>query len=313
MRFQKPCIECSKRQGLRIFNIAMDGQGKQNQNDTLDTLKHELETKIDSVDPSMSPAELSLIAIRAAQKHADSFDPFAEIKRANNEMALKLYPSLKEHVERSDDPIHTACQLAACGNIIDMGIHEKFDIDATINKVLNEGFKQNQFNQFRSELEEELNHRNNLELLYLCDNAGEIVFDKLFMEELIKHYPALNITAIVRSIPVLNDATLDDAKLVGLDQVVNVLENGNDQLGTIIERASPEVIDKYEHANIILSKGQANYETVSHADPRVYFILKAKCEVIANSLRVNLWDAVMTKMAPEEVTKKGEGELRVLT
>lgn len=313
MRFQKPCIECSKRQGLRIFNIAVDGHIDQNDNGTLEKLKLELETKIDSVDPSMSPAELSLIAIRAAQKHADSFDPFAEIKYANNEMALKLYPSLKERVEQSNDPLHTACQLAACGNIIDLGIHEKFDIDATINKVLNEGFKRDQFNQFISELNQTLKYRNPLEILYLCDNAGEIVFDKLFMEELIRHYPMLNITAVVRSIPVLNDATLDDAKMVGLDKVVKVLENGNDQLGTIIERASPEVIDKYEHANIILSKGQANYETVSHTDPRVYFILKAKCEVIAESLSVNLWDAVMTKIASEEVSKKGEGELRVLT
>jgi len=292
MKYQIPCLDCAKRQGIRIYQLAKNG--KSHSPDGLESLRSELDAVIDGADPNLSPAELSLFAIRLAQQRADSRDPFAEIKMANNRMALELYPSLKERIAFSPEPLQTACKLAACGNIIDLGIHEDFDIQATIDKVMREGFRRDDYQEFATTLEEAKEKPNPL-LLYFCDNAGEIVFDKIFIEEIRKHYPNMEIAAVVRSVPVLNDATMEDAIIVGLDHAAYVIENGNDELGTILTKSSKELISYYERADIVISKGQANYETLPLSDKRIFFILKAKCEVIAASLGVKLWDAVMMR------------------
>ncbi|MEW6234378.1 MAG: ARMT1-like domain-containing protein [Candidatus Omnitrophota bacterium] len=292
MKYQAPCIDCAKRQGIRIYQLVRNGN--HHSLECLESLRRELDAIIDPADPALSPAELSLFAIRLAQNHAGSRDPFAEIKKANNRMALELYPSLKERITQSSEPLHIASKLAACGNIIDLGIHEDFDIQATIDKVMREGFQRDDYRKFAEALDEAEGKSERL-LLYFCDNAGEIVFDKVFIEEIRKHYPLLEIAAVVRSVPVLNDATMEDAKTVGLDRMANVIENGNDELGTILTKASKELKALYEKADIIVSKGQANYETLPLADKRIFFILKAKCEVIAASLGVKLWDAVMMR------------------
>nr|HQH73278.1 ARMT1-like domain-containing protein [bacterium] len=260
-----------------------------------EALRAELDRRIGQADPALSPAALSLIAIRTGQRHAGSDDPFREIKKHNNRMALRLYPDLKERAGRAPDPLRLACQLAACGNIIDLGIHEDFDIHATIEKVLREGFARDDYGSF-VELITQIHHEKAApRLLYICDNAGEIVFDRIFIEELLRVFPRMAITAVVRQVPVLNDATMDDARETGLTEVVRVIDNGNAELGTVFSTASDELRNAFAEADVIVSKGQANYETLPHDHERLFFILKAKCEVIAASLGVNLWDAVMLR------------------
>lgn len=243
----------------------------------------------------MSPAELSLIAIRAAQRFAGSDDPFIKQKREANEMVMSLYPEFRERVRQSDDPLFLACQLAACGNIIDLGMRDDYDIHTTIDKVLTEGFRLNVFDEFRADLDQMHKTKETPRILYCCDNAGEIVFDRLFIEEILNQYPRIQITAVVRKVPVLNDATMEDAKFVGLDQVVPVIDNGTAEVGTVIAKSPSEFLEIYYASDIIISKGQANYETLAPQTENIYFILKAKCEVIAGALGVNLLDAVMTR------------------
>jgi len=293
MRYQTPCIECAKRQGLRIYRLVLDGRESSSFDRTEEALRADLDALISQADPALSPAELSLIAIRAGQRHAGSDDPFREIKKHNNQLALRLYPELKERIAGHPEPLRLACQLAVCGNIIDLGIHEDFDIHATIEKVLREGFARDDFDSFLELAETIHREKTGPKLLYICDNAGEIVFDRIFIEELIHVYPRLDITAVVRQVPVLNDATMEDARESGLTAVVPVIDNGNAELGTVLRTASDELRDAYAEADVIISKGQANYETLPHDDERVFFILKAKCEVIAASLGVKLWDAVL--------------------
>ncbi|MFB3788768.1 MAG: DUF89 domain-containing protein [bacterium] len=295
MRYQTPCIECAKRQGLRIYRLVMEGRGGPSPDGNEEALRAELDRRIGQADPVLSPAALSLIAIRTGQKYAGSDDPFQDIKKHNNQLALRLVPELKERIRRAPDPLRPACQLAACGNIIDLGIHKDFDIHATIEKVLREGFARDDFGSF-AELITQIHHEKaDPRLLYICDNAGEIVFDRIFIEELIRAYPRMDITAVVRQVPVLNDATLDDARETGLTEVVRVIGNGNAELGTVLRAASDELRNAFAEADVIVSKGQANYETLPHGHDRLFFILKAKCEVIAASLGVNLWDAVMIR------------------
>ncbi len=295
MKFQPPCIDCSKRQGVRVYKLALEAMGIPSSDGNENILREELNGLIDSAETTLSPAELSLIAIRAAERHAEASDPFDEIKKQTNSLALSLYPQMKERIEQSDNPLHLACQLAACGNIIDLGIQEEFDILGTIEKVLSEGFKLNEYNDFITQLQQNEKKSKTTRLLYLCDNAGEIVFDMLFMEELKKHFHHLKITAAVNHGPVLNDATIVDAKAVQLDKIVSVIDNGTSELGTVLDKSSPEFLAAYHAADVIISKGQANYETLSHREENIFFILKAKCDVIAESLSVQLYDAVMTR------------------
>jgi uncharacterized protein with ATP-grasp and redox domains len=257
-------------------------------------LHAELDEKLNRADPDLSPAELSLMAIRAGEKYGGSSDPFAQHKRESNELALSLLPHLRQEIRQSPDPLFTASKLAACGNIIDLGMYEEYDIHATIRKVMREGFSLNSFPQFRNDLTSCHEEREHPTLLYICDNAGEIGFDRLFIEEILREFPRFKITAVVRMQPVLNDATLEDAQTVGLDQIVRVIHNGTAEIGTVLHKSPPEFVETFMTSDLIVSKGQANYETLCLQPENIYFILKAKCEIIADSLGVQFLDAVMT-------------------
>lgn len=260
-----------------------------------DEMLAELDQQIDGADPALSPADLSLMAIRTAQRHAGSEDPFVEVKKTNNALARSLLPELEQRLAASDQPLWLACILAACGNIIDLGTRDDFDLHETIEKVIREGFRKDEFDRFVQSLDTLTEQRSAPFLLYVCDNAGEIVFDQLFICALQSAYPSLEICAVVRQSPVLNDATMDDAVSTGLTNVCRVIDNGNDRLGTVMSHAGDDLREAFSRADIMISKGQANYETLSHRPEPIFFILKAKCNVIAASLGVELLDAVMTR------------------
>lgn len=295
MKFQQRCVECSKNQGLRVYQLALKSNGKPPSQDEIDRLRAELAHRIENADPNLTPAELSQIAIRTGEKFAQCGDPFKSIKKHNNELALSLYPELKQRVKSSDDPLYVACQLAACGNIIDLGIHDHFDIHATIEKVLSEGFQRDDYQEFIDQLNELTRLKEQPCLLYFCDNAGEIVFDRIFIEELKHHYETMWIAAVVRKKPILNDATIEDAAMIGLDKIAPIYDNGDAELGSVVAKFDPPLRKLYYQADVIVSKGQANYETLCRQPENIFFILKAKCEIIAESLGVKLWDAVMSR------------------
>lgn len=297
MRFQEKCIDCSKRQGLRIYHLSLKKQNRVACQESETALLQDLDREIGAADPTLSPAELSLLAIRIGEKHAGGGDPFEAIKKKNNELALSLYAEMKERVESSRDPLHLACQLSACGNIIDLGIHEHFDIYATIEKVLREGFRRDDYPVFSKQCQQLQETHKEPRLFYICDNAGEIVFDRLLIEEIVRLFPRIRIIAAVRGRPVLNDATLHDAREIGLTEVVPVIDNGRSELGTVLEKSGEAFLEAYRNADLIVSKGQANYETLCGRSENIFFILQAKCDVIAESLGVDLWDAVLIRRA----------------
>ena len=204
-------------------------------------------------------------------------DPFAEEKRKSNEIALELYNDLKEVVEKSENPFQLALRLAIAGNIMDYGPTAHFDVHSTIEKAFTI--------QFAIDHSAELHNRIKTakKILYLGDNAGEIVFDKLFIETM-KHP---NVTFAVRGAPALNDVTLEDAYQVGIDKVARVISNGNDVASTIVKECSSEFQEIFQHADLIISKGQGNLEGLIYQnDPRIFFLLVAKCDVIAQLLGV---------------------------
>jgi damage-control phosphatase, subfamily I len=204
-------------------------------------------------------------------------DPFKEEKAVSNQIAKDLYNEWKPKVLSSVNPFDMALRFSIAGNIMDYGANNDFDIYKTINAVLKAPFAIDHSTLLRNKI------RKAKRILYLGDNAGEIVFDKLFIEILMHH----EVSYAVKNAPILNDVTMTDAKEVGMDLVADVISNGFDAPSTILNKCSKEFLEVYHAADLIISKGQGNFEgLMNENDPRIFFLLMVKCEVIAEMLHV---------------------------
>lgn len=204
-------------------------------------------------------------------------DPFKEEKANSNHIALELYKAWKPKVLSSVNPFDLALRLSIAGNIMDYGANNSFDVHETINKVLKTSFAIDHSELLKNKIKKAKR------ILYLGDNAGEIVFDKLFIETIMHH----EVFYAVKGAPVLNDVTMTDAKEVGMDVVADVISNGFNAPSTVLNKCSKEFLEVYNMADLIISKGQGNYEGLMYEnDPRIFFLLMAKCDVIAEKLNV---------------------------
>ncbi len=214
------------------------------------------------------------------KQYTNNPDPYKGAKRKSNDHALSLFPGLKKQIEGSANKFDTALRLAIAGNIIDFAVTDKFDLQATIDKVLHSGFSINHSRELKQAVS------NADKVLYIGDNAGEIVFDKLFIETIMQFMHS-DLTYVVRDAPVINDATLDDARYVGMDKIANVITNGYDGPSTILKKSSQVFKDHFKSADLIISKGQGNLEGLLPLDDqRIFFLLMVKCPVIAELLLV---------------------------
>lgn len=204
-------------------------------------------------------------------------DPFAEEKANSNHIALELYKQWKPKVLSSINPFNLALRLAIAGNIMDYGANSIFDIHETIKAVLKTSFAIDHSTLLKTRISKAKR------ILYLGDNAGEIVFDKLLIETIMHN----EVFYAVKGAPVLNDVTMTDAKEVGMDLVADVISNGFDAPSTVLNNCSKEFLEVYNSADLIISKGQGNFEgLVREKDARIFFLLLAKCDVIAEMLNV---------------------------
>jgi len=239
------------------------------------------------LDPQGTPAENSTIILRKVNELLGIEDPFYTAKKESNELALKLLPQLKERIRQSSDPLFTALQIAVAGNIIDMGILKDFDVEGSIREAMAKNFARDDYESFQQRLKEAR------EIIILGDNSGEIAFDRLLAEQLSES--GIEVTYVVKDRPILNDATMEDAAYVGMLKQTRVISNGSGFLGTILEDCSAEFKQAYKKADIVISKGQANYEsleTLGKVDRRLYFLLRAKCEIVAKNLGVQFGEMV---------------------
>jgi len=214
---------------------------------------------------------------RLLKSYTHNPDPFKKEKSKDNDQALKLVPGLESIINKSADTFNTALRLAIAGNVIDFAANDNFNINKTIDKVLNSEFGINHSDQLKNALSVAES------VLYLGDNAGEIVFDRLFIRT-INHK---NLTYAVRGGPVINDATMEDAEYTGMTKIVNVISSGYDAPSTVPEKSGKTFRKHFSEADIIISKGQGNLEgLVSLDDNRIFFLLMIKCEVMAEFLKV---------------------------
>ncbi len=211
-------------------------------------------------------------------------DPFREMKKLHTKQALRLYPKLKDLILCSEDPLLMAIRISIAGNVIDFGTTQKFDMEKDLDAMLKMDFAVNHYQAFCKALNEAST------ILFIGDNAGETVFDRLLIEKLGK-----SVTYAVRERPIINDAIFEDAVEAGIDKVAEIFSSGCDAPGCILSLCSDEFLELYNSAELIISKGQGNYEGLSDEHRPIFFLLKAKCHVVAADIGVPQGSVVLKK------------------
>lgn len=219
-----------------------------------------------------------------------TFDPYRQLKRDTNLLALEHFDTVIDRVKKSSSPLETALSFAAMGNIIDFGAraHGSIDITHEINTVDKLHFSIYHYDKLCEKL-------NNAEtLLFIGDNAGEIVFDTVLIREVKKEFPEIDLVFAVRDRPIINDTTIEDAHFVGLDKEVTVVSSGSIYPGTILEETNEEFKELFKSADVIIAKGQGNFESLNDVKTeKLFFIFRIKCDRVAEIIGVNNDDLIL--------------------
>ena len=231
---------------------------------------------VEGMDLNQSPPAMAQRIHRRLRQITGISDPYLTAKIRQNRLALKLLPELRAEIQSSGSPLVTAARMAIAGNMIDMGVNgsvKDADVYQAMRQALSDPFfgEQDRFCQAVGAAQS---------ILYLADNAGEIAFDRLLIEQI---SPA-RVTLAVRGAPVINDATLADAQAVGLDEIVEVIDNGSDAPGTLLEDCSQAFRRRFAQADLVIAKGQGNYESLSHQPGNLFFLFKVKCQIAAQNI-----------------------------
>ena len=219
-----------------------------------------------------------------------TFDPYRQLKRDTNLLALEHFDTVVDRVKKSPSPLETALFFAAMGNIIDFGARARGSIDITheIDTIDKLHFSIYHYDK----LSEKLNNAETL--LFIGDNAGEIVFDKVLIREVKKEFPEIDIVFAVRDRPIINDATIEDARFVGLEKEVTVVSSGSIYPGTILEETNEKFKELFTSADVIIAKGQGNFESLNDVKTeKLFFIFRIKCDRVADSIGVNNDDLIL--------------------
>ncbi len=266
------CFSCQLRTALNALNKATKDENTKKEV-MLEVLKILLDHGYEYPPPRVFKEIMKTI-----KNNTYNHDPYKEEKKLQNRNMLKLYAQFKKEVLKSQKLILNALLLSGAGNLIDAVINNN-TLTTDLNSIFKKGFLIDEFCDFKKALSKANT------LLLIADNSGEVVLDKLLVEILKEYYPHLQIFLAVRGAPVLNDVTLDDLKEMGFDDICSIISTGDDTPGIILEFVSSEFKKIFEVSDLIVAKGQGNFETLeSLGDPRIFFLFWAKCEVIKNYL-----------------------------
>ena len=279
MRVYLDCVPCFLRQALEAVRLASQDLSIQEK-----AIRVILQ-KLSKISWNTSPPHIGREIHTLIKEVTGNPDPYLPLKKRFNQLAINLYPMLEKKVKTANDPFGTAVRLSLAGNMIDFGARpgEKIDIEKEINGALKAPLDKQALEKFKKAVTQAQN------ILFLGDNAGEVVFDKLLVQEI----GPQKITYVVKKKPIINDATLEDAEIVNLTKIVKVIDNGTDFPGTVLSACSKTFINIYEKADLVIAKGQGNYETLNDVKKPIVFLLKIKCPVIAKDIKRNVGDLVI--------------------
>jgi hypothetical protein len=266
------CVPCFIGQSVDAARMATDEKGLQEE------ILREVLARTSRISFAESPPHMARQIHRIVRKKSGVDDPYRPVKQRFNRIALGKLEKLTATVSESARPFETAVRLAIAGNIIDFGV-ASWEADCPLWEAVRQSLDLPLTVNHLSRLREAIDKAN--DILYLLDNAGEIVFDRLLLRQL----PRDRVTGVVKGEPIINDATRRDAHEAGLDSLIGLISNGSDAPGTILSTCSADFRRRFDEADLVVAKGQANYETLSNiAKQNLFFLLKVKCKVVARDL-----------------------------
>jgi uncharacterized protein with ATP-grasp and redox domains len=238
---------------------------------------------LENADPALSPAALADQTNQIIREEVGQDDLYREMKDLSHQRAAEILEDLRGLVHRAENPMLQAVKVAAVGNVIDVvHDHQSLDLWEEVTTAVDHPLSGKDFPAFQARL------KASDQLLYLADNVGETVFDRVLIETL-----DIPVIYAVKSAPILNDATREDALKAGIDQTAEVITTGSRGPGTLLEQCSEEFLDVFHSSGVVLAKGQANYETLDDQGPKVFFLLRIKCAVLGREIGFPLGDLVL--------------------
>lgn len=269
----------------------MAGANAKKQKSILD----EIAKYIPDIKLSSTPPEMGKTIHDIVKRLTGEEDPYKKLKEKATEQTIKIYPELKKKTESAKDKLLMALELAIAGNIIDYGTKNSLDVEKELTKILRteqrfiKEEKETIFN-FRSFKNAVKNARH---ILYIGDNVGETIFDCILLEEIKRIDPEKEIVYAVRERPIINDALKEDAVKAGIDNFAEIISSGSEVPGTILPLCSKEFLRIFKKADLVISKGQGNYETLSDEKRPIFFLFMAKCPVIARHVDCGIGEIVL--------------------
>ncbi len=264
MKFHYECFPCILRQAIEAVDfLQIDERSKRN------VINETMQMLID-IDLTITSAEIAALIHQNIIKKTGGRDPYKDAKNKSLSKAFECYGYAKKLIKNASQPLETALRLCAAGNIIDFGPSSTFDLRKTIENVLNEPFAEFAFEEFQIAMQKANS------ILFLADNAGETVFDRLLIEEMQRP-----LTYVVKKDIIMNDATIIDAEQTNFPEYVTLIDNGSAIQGTVLPHCSKEFVASFTTADMIISKGMANFETLAEEGKRSFFLLKIKCPTVA--------------------------------
>lgn len=289
MKTYLECISCFFKQALEAGRMA--GADDKTQKKILDDIARAIpDIKLSSTPPEMGKTIHDIVKEITGQK-----DPYKEQKEKATEQTLKIYPELRKKVDSSNDKLLMAVELAIAGNIIDYGTKIYLDIEKELTKILQK--EQRVIEERKESVFDFKSFKKSLSgaksILYIGDNVGETVFDSILLEQIKKTDKSKEIVYAVREKPIINDALKEDAIEAGIDNFAEIISSGSEVPGTIIPLCSKPFIDIFKKTDMIISKGQGNYETLSDEKRAIFFLFMAKCPVIAKHADCKVGDIIL--------------------
>ncbi len=272
------CYPCILRQAIEATRMtgATTEQTRYIIQQTLETLKH--------IHDGATPPEIGARVHELVRQMVGSDDPYLSVKREATDKALGMVADLQQIIDDSDDPFLTALRISIAGNIMDFGPNPAYDLWGVVMRVL----KQAPALDETQALRESLDHVDSV--LFIADNAGETVFDRLFIEQIPKP-----VTYAVRGGPVINDATVEDAIRADIDKVAEIIDTGVRFPGVVLSESSPEFQERFKSAPLILAKGMGNYETLSDVTAPIYFLFQVKCPIVGKDVGAGVGDIIISR------------------
>ncbi len=289
MKTYLDCIPCFFRQALEAARLSGVGVAKQKK------ILDEVGKNLSYFSLNSPPPQMAKVVHSIVKKVSKKQDPYLKIKQKSNKLALSIYPKLVRKVFLSQDRFFTAVKLAVAGNVIDYGVKNSLNIEEELRRILaeeNDVWISRDRRFFEYKKLKRLLKKAKL-ILYLADNAGETVFDKVLIEEIKRIYPDKEVVYATKDKPIINDALISDACRCGIDKIAKVISSGSDAPGTILKLCSSQFLKFYKNADLIISKGQGNFEALFGEDKPIFFLFMAKCPVVADEIGCRVGQIVL--------------------